>query len=335
MAKKRRSREQLKAIFARLRGFVKRPFTGMVKKAPPQRHDIFRPELERPRGYGVLRRVGRTPLLKPDEERVIIRALKTGSPEHRALARKRLIESNQRLIASIAKRYQGRGLSFEDLQQEGNIGLINAADSYNPNRGAKFSTYATSWIRQSIGRALEANKTQVRLPANLVHLRSRMNYHTQRFYQQFGREPTVDELAKRLKANPRHIRRVMEVDPTPASLQTKIGRSSAGGRDLTYEDVLAAPEESPTARIEAADRMSQAGFRATVLASLSPRERLIVGNKYGFLGKPQSHASIGRKLKLSRERVRQIENEALDKIRTPDLRKLNVFLKKYRSRGDR
>jgi RNA polymerase primary sigma factor len=323
---KRRSRDQLRAIFARLRGMMTRPFAGARKTAP--RKDIFRPTLNRPRGYGALRRVGRTPLLKAEEERVLIQALKSGTPEHKALARKRLIESNQRLIASIAKRYQGRGLSFDDLLQEGNFGLITAVDKYNPNKGAKFSTYATPWIRQSIGRALESNKTQVRLPANLVHLKSRVNHHQQRFYQEFGREPTVEELAKRLKAKPSHIRQVMEIEPTPASMQTKIGRSESG-RDLTYEDILPASKERD--RVEDEDRAKEARRRVAILATLPATERLIVANKYGFLGKPQSHAAVGRKLKLSRERVRQIEHEALDKLRKPDMKKLNEFLQKYRS----
>src|SRR6266446_2569901 len=330
---KRRSREQLKAIFARLRGFVSRPFAGTkrIKRLKP-RSDVLHPTLQRPRGYGALRRLGRTPLLKREEERAVIRALQSGSPEHKELARKRLIESNQRLIASIAKRYQGRGLSFDDLQSEGNIGLIHAADTYNPNKGAKFSTHATNWIRQSIGRALEAHKTQVRLPANLVHLLSRVKYHQQNFYQQFGREPTVEELAKGLKAKPQHIRQVMEIEPTPASMQTPVGRSSSGGRELTYEDVLSSPKERD--RLEEADKAMEATRRIAVLGSLPPTERYIVANKYGFLGKPISHAAVGRRLKLSRERVRQIENQAIEKLRTPDLKKLNEFLRKHRSRGE-
>lgn len=330
---KRRSREQLRAIFARLRGAMMRPFTGMQKKKPKPREDIFHPTLQRPRGYGALRHLGRTPLLRAEEERIIVKALQSGTPVHKELARKRLIESNQRLIASIAKRYRGRGLSFDDLQQEGNLGLIRAADTYDPSRGTKFSTHATNWIKQSIGRALEANKTEIRLPANLVHLKSRMNYHQQRFYQQFGREPTVEELSKRLKANPKHVRRVMEVDPTPASLQTKVGTSESG-RDLTYEDILPAPQGRD--RLEDRDTSRDYMRRVAVLGSLSATERFVVSSRHGLLGETLSHAEIGRRLKLSRERIRQIEKQALEKVRTPDLKKLNVFLKKYhRSRGDR
>ena len=331
---KRRSRDQLRAIFARLRGAMMRPFTGAKRKPTPKRifkrPDVFHPTLKRPRGYGSLRILGRTPLLKADEEQVIIRALKSGPPEQRELARKRLIESNQRLIASIAKRYRGRGLSFDDLQQEGNLGLMHAADKFDPKRGTKFSTYAIPWIRQSMGRALEANKTEIRLPANLVHLKSRVNYHQQRFYQQFGREPTVEELAKRLKASPKHVRRVMEIDPTPASLQTKVGRSESG-RDLTYEDTLAAPEQ-PDKVIER-ERELEGLNKMVAMGALSPIERFVVMNKYGFLGDPWSHARVGRRFKLSRERVRQIEHQALQKLRKPDAAKVRKFLESHR-RGD-
>lgn len=314
-----------------------RPFAGRKKVKPGVRRtgtlnkDLFRPTLQKPRGYGILRRLGQTPLLKREEERVLIRALKSGSPQHQALARKRLIESNQRLVASIARRYQGRGIPFEDLMSEGNIGLIKAAESFNPDKAAKFSTHATYWIRQSIGRALEGQESQIRLPANLVNLRSKIRYHQQRLYQKTGNEPTHEELAKATKSSVKHIRQALEIDPVPTSLSQKIRglRSDAGSeRPVTYEDII--PDRS--ARDVAADIQKGrniARYGTYMDALLSPTERHVLTHAYG-LGNvaPKKYAVIGRRLGISRERVRQIHEEALKKLRTPDMKKFEAYVRK-------
>ncbi len=331
---KRRSRDQLRAIFASLRGFMRRPFAGtkkkpVVRKVPPQ--DLFRPTLQKPRGYGVLRRLGQTPLLKREEERVLLKALKSGSPRHQALAKKRLIESNQRLVASIARRFQGRGIAFEDLMSEGNVGLIKAAESFNPDRAARFSTHATNWIRQAIGRALESHESQIRLPANLVNLRNKIRYHQQRLYQKTGNEPTHEELAKATNSSVKHIRQALEIDPVPTSLSQKLRglKSDSGGeRPASLEDII--PDRSSRdVAAEIQKGLNVAKYGAYMDALLSPTERHVLTHSYGLGGvTPKKYAQIGRHLGLSRERVRQIHEEALKKLRTPDTKRLEAYVRK-------
>jgi RNA polymerase sigma factor (sigma-70 family) len=227
-------------------------------------------------------------------------------------ARAQLINSNLRLVVSIARRYQGHGLSLLDLIQEGTLGLMRAVDKFDPKRGLKFSTYATYWVRQSVGRAIADHGRTVRLPVHLGERLSRLSRVRQQLIQQLDREPTPDELAGELGLTTEQVTRAEQAAMMPCSLD----EAQTDDGNATLAETIADPSQ-----LTPLEEVSQTLLRddiAAAMAYLTVRERDILRLRYGLSdGNPMTLEQIGRQLNLTRERVRQLETEALKKLRDP------------------
>jgi len=252
-----------------------------------------------------------------DERTQLLRWVREGK-----VAREHLIHANLRLVVSIAKKYLGRGMSFLDLIQEGNIGLMRAADKFDYHRGFKFSTYATWWIRQAITRAIADQSRTIRLPVHVGETINRVLRTTNRLQQSMEHDPTPDEVAGELGIPPEKVRRALEASRQTVSLETPVGDDG----DATLGDMIEdAGVSSP------ADAAMQADLRAAIddaLDSLSPREAKVLRMRYGINTKSDhTLEEVGKQFDVTRERIRQIEAKALRKLRHPSRSdKLKSFL---------
>lgn len=254
--------------------------------------------------------IGSQRLLTAEEELALARTYRASptSPAGRR-ARQRLIEANLRLVVSIAARYQNRGLAFGDLIQEGNIGLFRAVDRYDPERGFRFSTYATWWIRQAITRALAERSRTIRLPVHLNDLLSQVSRITAQLQQELEREPTTAEIARALDVDTARIEEILARSVEPASIEAEITDEGASLADVIADTEGLSIEE----RAELDELREMVG---SALESLEPRERAIIAMRFGLdQTPPRTLAEIARTLGMSKERVRQIEERALSKLR--------------------
>jgi RNA polymerase primary sigma factor len=265
-----------------------------------------------------LKEIGKTPLLKFADEIDLAKKYEKGDKE----AKDKLTKANLRLVVSIAKKYLGRRLSFLDLIQEGNKGLIRGVEKYDWRRGYKFSTYATWWIRQAITRAIADQSRTIRIPVHMVDHINRFYKTQRRLTQKLGREPTVKETAKEMLMTIPEIENLMKISQQPRSLSTPIGDD----KEATLEQFVA-----DTNQPSLYDKVSRELLKDAlnkVLETLSPREKKVLMMRFGLEdGKPKTLEEVGKEFKVTRERIRQIEAKAIRKLKHPTrARKLKDFL---------
>ena len=265
-----------------------------------------------------LKEIGRIPLLTSDEEFENARRALEGDEE----AKRILAESNLRLVVSIAKRYVGRGMLFLDLIQEGNIGLMKAVDKFDPEKGYKFSTYATWWIRQAITRALADQARTIRVPVHMVETINKLARVQRQLTQDLNREPTDEEIAKKLGISVDKVREVYKISQDPVSLETPIGEEDDSHLgDFIRDERTVSPEEYATEELLKEEL-------AGVLLTLTDREEKVLRLRFGLDdGQCRTLEEVGQIFGVTRERIRQIEAKALRKLRHPSRsRKLKDFL---------
>lgn len=265
-----------------------------------------------------LKEIGRIPLLTRDQEIVLAQAVDDGDLH----AKSRLIDSNLRLVVSIAKKYIGRGMTFLDLIQEGNKGLIRAVEKYDWTKGFKFSTYATWWIRQAITRAIADQARTIRIPVHMVETINKLVRISRKLMQDLGREPTPEEIAKQMMISPDKVREILKISQKTTSLETPIGDD-----DDSYLGDFIADENQLTPYEATSKRLLKENVNE-VLQALSDREAKVLKMRFGLEGaRPMTLEEVGKKFGVTRERIRQIEAKALRKLKHPSRRKkLQDFL---------
>lgn len=269
-----------------------------------------------------LREIGKIPLLTPEEEADLAQRIVKGDKK----AKDKMVESNMRLVVSIAKRYGGRGLDFLDLIQEGNTGLLRAVEKFDPEKGFKFSTYATWWVRQAITRAIADQARTIRIPVHMVETINKVLRTTRKLTSELNREPTNEEIAKELDMEPEKVDYVMRIKQDIASLDASVGREgddedSVLG-DFVEDEERDSPEESAANQI-LKEQLSE------IIATLTDREQKIIRLRFGIGGgRPHTLEEVGNEFDVTRERIRQIEAKALSKLRkNKDTKKLHEYLK--------
>ena len=269
-----------------------------------------------------LKEIGKYPLLTTEEEIALAKQIAEGTPEEQAAAKKKLSEANLRLVVSIAKRYVGRGMQFLDLIQEGNLGLIKAAEKFDYTKGYKFSTYATWWVRQAITRAIADQARTIRIPVHMVETINKLIRVSRQLLQELGREPTPEEITAEMNMPVDRVREILKISQEPVSLETPIGEEE----DSHLGDFI--PDEDAPAPAEAASRTLLKEQLSEILGTLTPREEKVLRLRFGLEdGRPRTLEEVGKEFDVTRERIRQIEAKALRKLRHPSRsKKLKDFL---------
>ena len=265
-----------------------------------------------------LKEIGKVPLLTADEEIEIAKRLEEGDES----AKQKLAEANLRLVVSIAKRYVGRGMLFLDLIQEGNLGLIKAVEKFDYRKGFKFSTYATWWIRQAITRAIADQARTIRIPVHMVETINKLIRVSRQLLQEYGREPTPEEIAKEMGISEAKVREIIKIAQEPVSLETPIGEEE----DSHLGDFI--PDDDAPAPAEAASFTLMKEQLMDVLDTLTPREEKVLRLRFGLDdGHQRTLEEVGKEFNVTRERIRQIEAKALRKLRHPSRsKKLRDYL---------
>ncbi len=261
-----------------------------------------------------LKEIGRIPLLESDGECELSKIMndETRPPEERKKAKNKLVEANLRLVVSIAKKYVGKGMFFLDLIQEGNLGLMKAAEKFDYSKGYKFSTYATWWIRQAINRAIADQARTIRIPVHMIETINKLMRIQKKLIQKLGREPTEAELSKEMGLPADQVRAVKRMSQQPISLQSKVGDND----DAHYGDFI--PDLSSENPFEVTEGHLLKERLRDILNTLTDRERQVVDFRFGLTdGYSRTLEEVGRLFNVTRERIRQIEAKALRKLRHP------------------
>ena len=287
--------------------------------------DLSKVDLSVPEGVGMddpvrmyLKEIGKVPLLTAEEEIELAKKIELGDED----AKQRLAEANLRLVVSIAKRYVGRGMLFLDLIQEGNLGLIKAVEKFDYRKGYKFSTYATWWIRQAITRAIADQARTIRIPVHMVETINKIMRVSRQLVQELGREPSAEEIAKKLDIPVEKVREILKIAQEPVSLETPIGEEE----DSHLGDFI--QDENVPVPAEAAAYTMLKEQIGEVLTSLTPREQLVLRLRFGLDdGRSRTLEEVGKEFNVTRERIRQIEAKSLRKLRHPSRsKKLKDYL---------
>ncbi len=266
-----------------------------------------------------LKEIGRVPLLTREEEIRLAQRVESGDLK----AKKELADANLRLVVSIAKKYIGRGLTFLDLIQEGNKGLIRAVEKYDWTKGFKFSTYATWWIRQAITRSIADQARTIRIPVHMVETINKLMRTARKLMQEMGREPTPEEIGERMDMDPEKVREILKIAQNTTSLETPVGD---GEDDSVLGDFI--PDDTQETPYDSTTREMLKENIDEVLQALSDREAKVLRMRFGLGGnKMMTLEEVGKKFGVTRERIRQIEAKALRKLKHPSRRKkLQDFL---------
>ena len=277
--------------------------------------DVEKIDLSVPDGISIedpvrmyLKEIGKVPLLSAEEEVELAKRMADGDEE----AKKRLAEANLRLVVSIAKRYVGRGMLFLDLIQEGNLGLIRAVEKFDYQKGFKFSTYATWWIRQAITRAIADQARTIRIPVHMVETINKLVRVQRQLLQDLGRDPTPEEIGAEMDMSADRVREIQKISQEPVSLETPIGEEedSQLGDFIEDSQAIVPPDAASFSMLQ--EQLTQ------VLDSLADRERKVIELRFGLVdGHPRTLEEVGREFGVTRERIRQIESKTLAKLRHP------------------
>jgi RNA polymerase primary sigma factor len=289
----------------------------MFKDAGKKKEEVDLSEISDDSIRMYLNEIGRFPLIDAEEEVRLGRLIQKGDQE----ARKRLAEANLRLVVSIAKKYMGRGLGLLDLVQEGNVGLFRAVDKFDPDRGFKFSTYATWWIRQGVTRAIADQARTIRVPVHMVETINKFNHTYRRLTQELAREPLMEELALELEMDVRKVRQIMRISQDILSLDSPVwGEEDTTLGDFVEDDKYLTPEKATNLSILKENLYDMLDF-------LTPREKKIIVMRFGLDGwEMHTLEEVGREFWVTRERVRQIEAKTLEKLRThPSADRIKFF----------
>jgi len=265
-----------------------------------------------------LKEIGKVALLSTEEEVELAKRICDGDD----VAKDKLVEANLRLVVSIAKKYVGRGMAFLDLIQEGNLGLIKAAEKFDYTKGYKFSTYATWWIRQSITRSIADQARTIRIPVHMVETINRLVRTSRQLLQELGREPLPEEIGERLDISVERVQEILKISQEPVSLESPIGEEEDSHLgDFLQDDKIATPTE-------AASYMLLREQLKEVMDSLTDREKQVLTLRFGLIdGRARTLEEVGKQFQVTRERIRQIEAKALRKLRHPSRsKKLKDYL---------
>ena len=265
-----------------------------------------------------LKEIGKVPLLTPEEEVELARRMAEGDQD----AKNRMANANLRLVVSIAKRYVGRGMLFLDLIQEGNLGLIKAVEKFNYQKGYKFSTYATWWIRQAITRAIADQARTIRIPVHMVETINKVIRVSRQLLQELGHDPSPEEIAEEMDMPVEKVRDILKIAQEPVSIETPIGEEEDSRLgDFIEDEAASEPAEAASFTLLKEQLME-------VLDTLTPREKKVLELRFGIIdGRTRTLEEVGREFNVTRERIRQIEAKALRKLRHPSRsKKLKDFL---------
>ncbi len=301
---------------------------GNIDEEEDAEIDVEKIDLSVPEGVSIedpvrmyLKEIGKVPLLTAEEEVALSKQMEEGG-EKGQLAQKRLAEANLRLVVSIAKRYVGRGMSFLDLIQEGNLGLIKAVEKYDYRKGFKFSTYATWWIRQAITRAIADQARTIRIPVHMVETINKLIRVSRQLLQELGREPSPEEIAKEMNMPVERVREILKISQEPVSLETPIGEEEDSHLgDFIQDDNVPVPAEAAATTL-LKEQLNEA------LDTLTDREQQVLRLRFGLDdGRARTLEEVGKVFNVTRERIRQIEAKALRKLRQPSRsKKLRDYL---------